>query len=69
MFIKMMGHTTFQGEIIKNYQKFVGIFKKIIKNHLARKDETYLEASPGTVDLSLLKSWGWGGGMNYYIGI
>lgn len=56
MFIKMKGHTTFHGEIIKNYRKFVGILKKILKNHLARKDETYLEASSGTVDLSLLKS-------------
>lgn len=58
MFIKMKGHTTFQGEIIKNYRKFVGtcIFKNFLKNHLARKDETYLEASSGTVDLSLLKS-------------
>lgn len=56
MFIKMKGHTTFQGEIIKNYRKFVGIFKKFLENHLARKDETYLEASSGMVDLSLLKS-------------
>lgn len=31
MFIKMKGHTTFHGEIIKNYRKFVGILKKFSK--------------------------------------
>lgn len=37
MFIKMKGHTTFQGEIIKNYRKFVGIFEKISKKPFGKK--------------------------------
>ena len=29
----------------------------LLKNHLARKAETYLEASLGSVDIKLLKAW------------
>lgn len=63
----MKDHAFFQEKIIRNYWKLVGIVQKSsYQNHLARKADTYAEASSGGVYLSLFKLWFLGVGCGHY---